>query len=87
MCECIEKVSLRRKHTLSIIFFDIQLNELVNDQTYYFFNIAELRSYLRPEDSIRKLRKATYTKHEGYQLFNLYEAFMQIMPLPLQKKP
>lgn len=56
-------------------FFDIQLNEPVNAQTYYFFNIAELRSYLRPESSIRKLRKASYTKHEGYQLFNLYEAF------------
>lgn len=55
-------------------FFDIQLNEPVNDQIYYFFNIAELRSYLRPEYCIENLDKLSYTKHEGYQLFNLYHA-------------
>lgn len=71
----LKKFRLGENTLYPLSFFDIQLNELVNDQTYYFFNIAELRSYLRPEDCIRKLRKATYTKHEGYQLFNLYEAF------------
>jgi hypothetical protein len=56
-------------------FFDIQLNEPVNDQTYYFFNIAELRTYLRPEYCTEKMRKQSYIKHEGYQLFNLYHAY------------
>jgi len=55
-------------------FFDIQLNEPVNDQIYYFFNIAELRSYLRPEYCIENLDKRSYTKHAGYQLFDLYHA-------------
>lgn len=74
MCQCAEKVSFRRKCALSFIFFDIQLNELVNDQTYYFFNITELRSYLRPECSSNDLDKLSYTKHEGYQLYKLYHA-------------
>lgn len=55
-------------------FFDIQLNELVNDQTFYFFNITELRSYLLPEYSSKDLDKHSYTKHEGYQLYKLYHA-------------
>lgn len=71
----LKKFRLGESVLYPLSFFDIQLNEPVNAQTYYFFNIAELRSYLRPESSIRKLRKASYTKHEGYQLFNLYEAF------------
>src|SRR5690606_20262187 len=48
--------------------------ELVNDQTYYFSNIAELRSYLRPEYCTEELDKRSYTKHENYQLFSLYHA-------------
>ena len=55
-------------------FFDIQLNEPVNDQIYYFFNIAELRSYLRPKYCIENLDKRSYTNHAGYQLFDLYHA-------------
>ncbi|MEQ1105099.1 hypothetical protein [Acinetobacter ursingii] len=55
-------------------FFDIQLNEPVNAQTYYFFNIAELKSYLCPEYCTQELDKRSYTKHEGYQLFSLYHA-------------
>lgn len=55
-------------------FFDINLNEPVNDQTYYFLNIAELRSYLSPEYCTDELDKHSYTKHEGYQLYKLYHA-------------
>lgn len=55
-------------------FFDIHMNEPVNNQTYYFFNITELRSYLRPEYCSKDLDKRSYTKHEGYQLFDLYHA-------------
>ena len=55
-------------------FFDIQLNELVNDLTYYFFNITELRSYLRPEYCTEELTKYRNTRHNGYQLFELYHA-------------
>lgn len=55
-------------------FFDIQLNEPVNDQTYYFFNIVELRSYLRPEYCTEKMKKNRHIRHEGYQSFWLYHA-------------
>lgn len=55
-------------------FFDIQYNELVNDQTYYFFNITEFRNYLLPECCTKDLDKHSYMKHEGYQLYKLYHA-------------
>jgi len=55
-------------------FFDIKLNESVNVQTYYFLNIAELRSYLSPEYCTDELDKHSYTKHAGYQLYKLYHA-------------
>ncbi|WP_436899505.1 hypothetical protein [Acinetobacter gyllenbergii] len=55
-------------------FFDIQLNELVNDQTYYFLNITELRNFFYPEYSTEELTKYRNTRHNGYQLFELYHA-------------
>ncbi|OJU68089.1 MAG: hypothetical protein BGN93_05260 [Acinetobacter sp. 39-4] len=73
--EILKKFRLGETGLYPLSFFDIQLNESVNDQTYYFLNIAELRSYLRPEDCIKKMRKQTYTQHQGYQLFNLYDGF------------
>ncbi|WP_436899504.1 hypothetical protein [Acinetobacter gyllenbergii] len=70
----LKKFSLGGSVLYPLSFFDIQLNELVNDQTYYFFNITELRSYLLPECSSNDLDKHSYTKHEGYQLYKLYHA-------------
>lgn len=70
----LKKFRLGKNALYPLSFFDIQLNELVNDQTYYFFNIAELRSYLRPEYSTSDLVKYPYTKHEGYQFFKLYHS-------------
>lgn len=67
-------------------FFDIQLNELVNDQTFYFFNINELRSYLLPEYSSKDLDKHSYTKHEGYQLYKLYHADYADHAIALKKE-
>lgn len=67
-------------------FFDIQLNELVNDQTFYFFNITELRSYLLPEYSSKDLDKHSYTKHEGYQLYKLYHADYADHAIALKKE-
>jgi len=67
-------------------FFDIQLNEPVNDQIYYFFNIAELRSYLRPEYCTEKMRKQSYIKHKGYQLFNLYHAYYTDYAIAITKE-
>lgn len=70
----LKKFRLGESALYPLSFFDIKLNELVNDQTYYFFNIAELRSYLRPEYSTSDLVKHPYTKHEGYQFFKLYHS-------------
>lgn len=70
----LKKFRLGESTLYPLSFFDIQLNELVNDQTYYFFNIAELRSYLRPEYCTEELDKRSYTKHENYLLFSLYHA-------------
>lgn len=70
----LKKFRLGESTLYPLSFFDIQLNELVNDQTYYFFNITELRSYLRPEYCTEELDKRSYTKHENYQLFSLYHA-------------
>ena len=70
----LKKFRLGASALYPLSFFDIQLNEPVNDQTYYFLNIAELRSYLRPEYCSEELDKRSYTKHEGYQLFDLYHA-------------
>ncbi|CAI3120378.1 hypothetical protein MWMV18_MWMV18_03272 [Acinetobacter calcoaceticus] len=67
-------------------FFDIKLNEPVNDETYYFLNIAELRSYLLPEYCIKKLDKNSYTRHEGYSLFNLYNAFYKDQAIAITKE-
>lgn len=67
-------------------FFDIQLNALVNDQTFYFFNITELRSYLLPEYSSKDLDKHSYTKHEGYQLYKLYHADYADHAIALKKE-
>ena len=68
----LKKFRLGESSLYPLSFFDIQLNEPVNDQTYYFFNIAELRSYLRPEYCTEELHKYRNTKHKGYQLFDLY---------------
>ena len=70
----LKKFRLGESALYPLSFFDIQLNESVNDQTYYFFNIAELRSYLRPEYCTEELHKYRNTKHKGYQLFDLYHA-------------
>ncbi len=70
----LKKFRLGESVLYPLSFFDIQLNELVNDQTYYFFNIAELRSYLCPEYCSKDLDKRSYSKHEDYQLFSLYHA-------------
>ncbi len=52
-------------------FFDIDLNEPVNDKTYYLLNIAEWRHYLLPEFGSEKIRKKSYN-NESYQVFGLY---------------
>ncbi len=70
----LKKFRLGQSALYPLSFFDIKLNEPVNDQTYYFLNIAELRSYLRPEYCTEELDKHSYTKHEGYQLYKLYHA-------------
>ncbi|WP_089605824.1 hypothetical protein [Acinetobacter piscicola] len=70
----LKKFRLGNSALYPLSFFDIQLNELVNDQTYYFFNITELRNYLCPEYSSSDLKKLTYTKHEGFQFYKLYHA-------------
>ena len=70
----LKKFRLGESTLYPLSFFDIQLNESVNDQTYYFFNIAELRSYLRPEYCTEELHKYRNTKHKGYPLFDLYHA-------------
>ena len=51
--------------------FDIDLNEPVNDKTYYLLNIAEWRHYLLPEFGSEKIRKKSYN-NESYQVFGLY---------------
>lgn len=38
-------------------FFDLDLNEYVNDKNYYFLNIAEWRNYLIPEHSTERLKE------------------------------
>ncbi|MEN8272380.1 hypothetical protein ABFP28_16990 [Acinetobacter baumannii] len=70
----LKKFRLGQSALYPLSFFDIKLNEPVNDQTYYFLNIAELRSYLRPEYCTEELDKHSYTKNEGYQLYKLYHA-------------
>jgi len=70
----LKKFRLGQTILYPLSFFDIKLNEPVNDETYYFLNIAELRSYLRPEYCTEELDKHSYTKHEGYQLYKLYHA-------------
>ena len=70
----LKKFRLGESVLYPLSFFDIQLNEPVNAQTYYFFNIVELKSYLCPEYCTQELDKRSYTKHEGYQLFSLYHA-------------
>ena len=70
----LKKFRLGESALYPLSFFDIQLNEPVNDQTYYFFNITELRSYLRPESCSKDLDERSYSKYEGYQLFDLYHA-------------
>ena len=52
-------------------FFDIDLNEPVNDKTYYLLNITEWRHYLMPEMSSDALRKRKI-KNENYVLYDLY---------------
>jgi hypothetical protein len=56
----LKKFRLGETGLYPLSFFDIQLNESVNDQTYYFLNIAELRSYLRPEDCIKNEKTNIY---------------------------
>lgn len=70
----LKKFRLGSSALYPLSFFDIKLNEPVNDQTYYFFNMAELRSYLRPEYCTEKMKKNRHTRHEGYQSFWLYHA-------------
>ncbi len=70
----LKKFRLGQSALYPLSFFDIKLNEPVNDQTYYFLNIAELRSYLCPEFSTEELTKYRNTRHKGYQLFELYHA-------------
>ncbi|MGK8801965.1 imm11 family protein [Acinetobacter seifertii] len=81
----LKKFRLGQSALYPLSFFDIKLNEPVNDQTYYFLNIAELRSYLCSEYCTKKLRTASYTKHEGYQLFNLYHAFYKDHAIAIKK--
>jgi hypothetical protein len=52
-------------------FFDLDLNEPVNDKTYYLLNIIEWRHYLIPEMSSDALRKRKI-KNENYDLYDLY---------------
>lgn len=52
-------------------FFDIDLNEPVNDKTYYLLNIAEWRHYLLPEMSSKDLYKRKI-KNESYDLYDLF---------------
>lgn len=55
-------------------FFDLTLNEPVNNQTYYFFNIAELKKFLFPEFCTEELARYRNTRHKDCQLFELYHA-------------
>lgn len=82
----LKKFRLGQSALYPLSFFDIKLNEPVNNQTYYFLNIAELRSYLRPEYCTEKLDKHSYTKHEGYQLYKLYHADYRDHAIAIKKE-
>lgn len=70
----LKKFRLGESVLYPLSFFDIQFNELVNDQTYYFFNITESRSFFYPEYSTQDLTKYRNARHKDYQLFELYHA-------------
>lgn len=69
----LKKFRLGETAMYPLSFFDLALNEPVNDKTYYFLNIAEWRHYLLPEFSSSELDKKKY-KNEIYDSFRLYHS-------------
>lgn len=54
-----------------VSFYDLDLNEPVNDKTYYFLNIAEWRNYLLPDFSNTDLKKEV-TLNDKYDAYWMY---------------
>ena len=64
------KLGTTEMHPVS--FFDLDLNEPVNNKTYYFLNICEWRHFLVPEQCSKDMRTKTY-KNDNYDAHELYE--------------
>ncbi|MEQ1454731.1 hypothetical protein [Acinetobacter seifertii] len=69
----LKKFRLGETAMYPLSFFDIDLNEPVNNETYYFLNIAEWRNYLLPEFSSKDLYDMEI-KNSNYSLYYLLES-------------
>ena len=70
-CEnLLKKFKLGETKMYPVSFFDLDLNEPVNDKTYYFLNIAEWRNYFVAEYSTSRL-KENNNLNENYKEYRL----------------
>lgn len=68
----LKKFRLGETRMYPVSFFDLDLNEPVNNHIYYFLNIAEWRNYFIPDYS-KKIEKKI-NKNENYEQYWIYYA-------------
>ena len=59
----LKKFNLGDTKFYPVSFFDLDLNEPINDKTYYFLNIVESRNYLKPEFCTKDLEVEPFTEN------------------------